>query len=94
MSVTPLPAGEQPRVDIGALSGSLFSDATGVVAQTIVLAMDWLEEDGRGLNEAQKLQLIKVGLLSVAGLEHRFQDELKETLQRAGVATWGENFDA
>ena len=87
--VTPLP--ERPRVDVGALSGSLFNNAVRAVAETVVLTTDWLAGDGRELDQLQKVELVNVALLTTAGLEHRFLAELKTTLQEAGVETWGEN---
>ncbi len=86
MTVTPLP--ERPRVDVGELGGSLYNDAVRAVAQTVVLTMDWLEENDRGLNQLQKLELVNGALLSTAGLEQGSFAESKGKLGEAGIETW------
>jgi hypothetical protein len=84
---------ESPRVDIGALAVSLYSEPASRLARTVVLAMDHLEEDGRELNQLQKIALVRAALREAEGLERRFAEDIKTTLENDGVQTWGLDHD-
>ena len=81
--------GTAPRVDIGALAGSLYGEAATRIAHTAVLAIRWLDEDGNGLNEKQQVALVRTALIATESLEAHFAADIKTTLEHDGVTTWG-----
>ncbi len=78
-----------PQVDIGALAGELTANALRRAADSIVLASDWLDEDGNRLNQNQKLEITATVLRCFDGLEVDIAHTVKTHLERAGVQTWG-----
>jgi hypothetical protein len=80
---------ERPRVDVGALAASLHRDAAMALADTVVLAIDWSEEEGCELNQKQKVQLVYAALRASANLEATFARTLIDDIEGEGVATWG-----
>lgn len=55
--------------DRDALAASIAKDVLDRAAETIVLTMDWLEEDDRELNQMQKVQLVETALQCFDGVE-------------------------
>jgi len=78
-----------PQVDIGALAGELTANALRRAADSIVLASDWLDEDGNKVNQNQKLEITATVLRCFDGLEVDIAHTVKTHLERAGVQTWG-----
>ena len=81
--------GTAPRIDIGALAGALYNEAATRIAETVVEVIDWLDDDGNGLNQKQRTALVRTALISTEGLEAHFALSLKTTLAIEGVRTWG-----
>src|SRR4029077_17099573 len=88
MSPTPT-TDARPRVDAGALGKAVFGEAAAALAETLVLAIDWNEEDDNELNQRQKITLARVAILNVSNLEATMTKTIVDTLERNGVETWG-----
>lgn len=84
---------ESPRVDIGALAGSIYGEASDRIAQVVVLTIDRLDEDGLPLHQMQKIELVKTAMQLTEGLEAHVAEDLKTTLEQDGVTTWGLSSD-
>jgi hypothetical protein len=63
-----------------ALASSIAKDMLDRAAETIVLTMDWLEEDGRELNQMQKVQLVETTLRCFDGVEAQVRSHLEPRL--------------
>lgn len=79
------------RVDVGALSASLFDDVSRALAEVVTLTDDFLREDGRELNQLQKGELVHRAISAGSGLERTFLRDIRRTLRDDGVETWGED---
>ena len=84
---------ERPRVDIGALAGTIFDRVAEAMAATVVSTMDWCGESGRPLSRGQKLELVKTAILTATNLEAEIAKDIIDDLERSGVETWGLNDD-
>ena len=80
---------DRPKVDAGALAGSLHIDAAAALARTVVFAIDWSEEKGCELNQRQKVQSVDAALRASANLEATFARTLIDDLEESGVSAWG-----
>ena len=60
--------------DRDALAAGIAKDVLDRAAETIVLTMDWLEEDGRELNQMQKVQLVETALRCFDGVEAQVRE--------------------
>lgn len=80
---------ERINVDVGALAGSISGDVRDRVSATIVRLFDTLDEEGRPLNQVQKVDAVRVALDAFDGFEVAVADELIRDLADAGVHTWG-----
>jgi hypothetical protein len=66
------------RVEPKALAGAIAADAHQRVAEAVTLTIDWLEEEGRELNQLQKTKLLECVLRCGDG----FERQTLETLMR------------
>jgi hypothetical protein len=80
---------DNPRIDAGALTTSLYMDAAQAIASTVVCAIDWNAEHGRALDELQKVNFVYAALLTSNDLEAKFTCAVVDALENAGVAPGG-----
>ena len=78
-----------PRVDAGALGGAVYGEAVDALASAVVLAMDWSEEEGFGLNQKQKIKLVYAALCCSSNLEASMTKTIVDDLEGNGVEAWG-----
>jgi hypothetical protein len=71
------------RLEPKALAGRIASDAHERIAEAITLTIDRLEEDGRELNQLQRVELFGSVLTCVDGFERQVYDTLVEAFSRA-----------
>lgn len=71
------------ELDPGALAGDIAADAHERVAEALTLTVDHLEEDGRGLNQLQKIKLAESFLRCLDGFERATLDALMNAIDRA-----------
>lgn len=76
-----------PRIDVGAVAGSLYCEATARIAKTVSLAIEWFDEHGCPLTMSQKTALMRAALISAEGLEARFAEDLETILEANGMQT-------
>ena len=82
------------HVEVDALAGAIFQDVTKVVAEGLVLADSWAEEDDAPeLTQSQRVTLVNATLLSVAGLEETIKRTLADGLERWTVESSDERGD-
>lgn len=74
---------ERSNVDVGALAGSISRDIRERVSETVVRLFDDFIEDGRPLNQVQKVDAVRVVLDAFDGLEVAVADELIRELAHA-----------
>ena len=89
MPIESTPIRPKQRVDIGALSGGFQNECAQVVAKTLVRTLDHLAEMGEALNQAQKIELVRVALQEFDGLELSVARELERRLAAGDVPDWG-----
>ncbi len=89
MTTLAVATADRPKVDVGALAGAIFYDTASAIADTVALGINWAEESGHGLNESQKVELLRSALLATSTLEATIAAKLVDDLERAGVETWG-----
>jgi hypothetical protein len=77
-------------VEPRALAGAIATDAHHRVAEAVALTIDHLEEDGRGLNEMQKIVLVSRASLCLDGFEASVLADLAETFERIQVREPGD----
>ena len=81
-------------VDVGALANSITDNVSRRIAETIAQTIGNLAEDdevirGRRLNHHQDVELIHNAIRHFDGTELAVADDLKATLEREHVETWG-----
>jgi len=64
--------------DVEARGAAIAHDVTERVASAIVLAGDWLQQQGNPLTQVQEIMLLRATLLSFSGLEERLVELLQE----------------
>ena len=77
------------RIDVGALSGVLFDTAVQAAAESVILTIDYLDEEENELNQLQKITLVHETMRSFANLEAVMAKTLIDGLEREGVEAWG-----
>ena len=77
------------RIDVGALSGVLFDTAVQAAAGSVILTIDYLDEEENELNQLQKITLVHETMRSFANLEAVMAKTLIDGLEREGVEAWG-----
>jgi hypothetical protein len=55
----------------------------------VALTLDWLEDDGKGLNQVQKIQFFECVLRCMDGFERATLDEIMESISRAAERVGG-----
>lgn len=87
-------------VEPRALAGAIAAEAHRRAAEALVIAANYLEDDGRGLNELQKIELVASGSRCLDGFEAAVLAELADAFKRIRVrhpGWWarleGEDFD-
>jgi hypothetical protein len=79
-----------PRVDIGALAGSIASE----VHDRLSISAQWCDEDDSPrLTEIQQATLLRSLFSNFDGLEVQIARQIKRDLEEAGVETWGLDTD-
>jgi hypothetical protein len=82
----PQPTPIQPvndTVDVAALAASIKVDVLQAAAESLVLAIEWCDDDERDivrLNEVQRIRLLEAQLDSFQGIEQKIKDELERTI--------------
>jgi hypothetical protein len=65
-------------IEVDALAGAITRNVLRAAAETVVLTVDWLEQQRRELNQLQKIELVRTALLSFQGIE----EDVKDAIQR------------
>jgi hypothetical protein len=68
------------------LAGMLGLDVSRRFSETIVLFMDWCDEDGRPINQRQKVVLVESMLRAYDGLERDFEEQIRRDREGRKVA--------
>jgi hypothetical protein len=74
------------RVEPKAIAGAIATDAHNRVAEAVTLTLDWLDDEGRPLNQMQKVQFVECVLRCMDGFERSTLDEIMEAIERANDA--------
>lgn len=64
-----------------AIAGAVAGDAHNRVGEVLALVDDWLREDGRALNQRQKIELMATALRCMDGFERETLDTLMRALR-------------
>jgi hypothetical protein len=72
-------------IEPGALAGEFARNAHNRVGEILTLICDWLEGDGNGLNQTQKVEFNAVALRCMDGFYREVLDELVEVCDRIKV---------
>jgi hypothetical protein len=76
------------RVEPEAIAGEIARDAHTRVGEILALVDDWLRDDGRELNQPQKIELMGTALRCMDGLERHALDTVMRALtpiERSGA---------
>jgi hypothetical protein len=65
-----------------AIAGEIAREAHNRVAEAVTLTLDWLEDEGRPLNQIQKTQFVECVLCCMDGFEWATLDELMREFSR------------
>jgi hypothetical protein len=65
-----------------AIAGEIAIDAHGRVGEMLALVDDWLRDDGRELNQKQRIELMSTALRCMDGFERATLDTLVAALSR------------
>jgi hypothetical protein len=65
-----------------AIAAAIARDAHNRVAEALTLTLDWLEEEGNGLNQTQKIQLVEALLRCMDGFEQNTLRELVDAFEK------------
>jgi hypothetical protein len=76
--------------EIDAVAGAISSDVHRRAAETVVLTTDWLAEEGRELNQMQKVELVQTAIRCFDGVEATVRREIERQLEP--IATPSEGF--
>jgi hypothetical protein len=76
-------------VEPSALAGAIAADAHERVAEAVTLTIDWLEEEGRELNQLQKAKLLECVLRCSECFERQTLDTLMREFSRIADTSGG-----
>ena len=66
-----------------ALAASIASDVLGRAAEAVVLTVEHLGQDGNGLNETQKIALVRTAMRSFDGVQADVEAEVSRQIEWA-----------